>query len=487
MRGRCLVGAALLVGTLLVSSACEGVADSEPFERAPEGGAAGAGGAAGVPNVASGGEAWGLGGGGAGSGSGGLAASGGSGGFTPPVRPISSPAELAERSADAYEDNQSGLIHPDTLRRWVADWSNERPPGIGGDLVVLQLGAAETALPYVPSGGGVRTYLASDLSELLEVRLNGVTAIGWSPARGVKIDGYLRRYRIDPTRDFVLFASGSAQPGDLSALAKAWLTLRYWGFSHANLGLLQGSVAEDLPDEQRAASALAAPVDGAHRVPSLGRDHFSLLASVGSVQDAVEAERAVLDVRSAEAFEGAVLSESATDETCLAGPPLCTAVYGGHVPGALHLPSAALLTADGARLRPLAELELAISSVGLGPETEVIVYDDDGGASAVAAFALLAVAGVPARWYASSFVEWGSLSSSHPEPALRALPTDSPWRTDAALTIDVWADLERGIRPLIFDPYATSSDAVIAADRAYLESPPPLPGPGDGGSGCSSD
>ena len=39
--------------------------------------------------------------------------------------------------------------------------------------------------------------------------------------------------------------------------------------------------------------------------------------------------------------------------------------------------------------------------------------------------------GQPARWYAASFLEWGALNASHPSSGLRALPDDSPWRTDA--------------------------------------------------------
>jgi len=459
-------------------------------EHSPAMGTTSGGGSAGAPDVALAGRAGDAGRGSdddAGAGEPGLPL-GGAGGVpaTSPERHLSTPAELSARSAHGYENNESGLIHPDTLSRWLSDWASERPRGIEGDLVILQLGAAQTALPYAPSHEGVRTYLANDLPALMEVRLNGVTAIGRSPARGVKVDSYLRRYGIDPARDFVLLASGSAQPGALSALARAWLPLRYWGFAHENLGLLQGSVVAGLPDEKRVATALEPASDGAARVPSLGRDHFSLLANVGSVRLAVATELPLLDVRSEDAFDGRVLSESASDDTCLDGPPLCTAIRGGRIPSSLHLPIGQLLTADGARLLPLDELDGALSSAGLGPHDEVVVYDDDGDKSAIATFALLAVAGVPARWYASSFVEWASLNASHPEPALRALPTDSPWRTDTAGESEVWAELGRGIRPLIVDPYAASSDAVTSTDRAYLESPPPLPGLGDGGSECAA-
>ncbi len=329
----------------------------------------------------------------------------------------------------------------------------------------------------------MRSYSASDLPVLLEPRLNGVSAIGRSPARGVRVDVYLRRYRIDPARDFVLLVNGTASPGQLRDLAQAWLTLRYWGFAHENLGILQGSVAE-LPESVRTATALAPPIDGTVRVPSLERDHFSVLAALGDVRRTVEREQPLLDARQADAFEGTLLSESGSDDTCLQGER-CTALRGGRIPGAVHLPLEALLTADGTRLLPLAALDDALSAAGIVSKSELVVYDDDGAGSALATFALLAVVGRPARWYAGSFVEWGSLTASHPEPALHSLPSDSPWRTDTELQAEVWAEAASGVRPLIVDPYAATTDAALAADRAYLASPPPLPAPGGGGAECA--
>lgn len=445
-----------------------------------EGGAAGSGGAPFTSGGSAGGNV-----GGADFGSGGLSTTGGEGGSTTPERPRLTPADLATRSAASYEDNESGLIHPETLSRWLADWTNERPDVIDRDLVVLQLGIGEIALPYVRTDDQIRTYLVNGFTGLSEVRLTGVTAIGRSPARGVQVDVALRRFRIDPERDFVLLVSGAGEAGDLETLARAWLTLRYWGFSHENLGILHGNVAADLADDERSASVLVPPIDGTRRVPSLDRDQFSLLASVGDVRDVVAEERALLDVRSAAAFEGTALSTSVTDATCLAGAPSCTALFGGKIPGARHLAIEEILEGDASRLLDLDAIDLALASVDLDSETDVIVYDDEGDSSALAAFTLLAVAGIPARWYAGSFVEWGSLNASHPESALRTLPTDSPWRSENSGEITLWAGLEHGIRPLIFDPYAAASDALLTADRAYLDAPPLLPGPGDGGSGCA--
>ncbi|HSC89546.1 MAG TPA: rhodanese-like domain-containing protein, partial [Polyangiaceae bacterium] len=206
---------------------------------------------------------------------------------------------------------------------------------------------------------------------------------------------------------------------------------------------------------------------------------------VGEVVAADPATHDLVDVRPQTEFDGTVPSTVPTDSSCLAGPPLCTTTYAGRIPSAQHLPLTELLQPGEARVRSLSELDAALASLGLDPDSETLVYDADSGAGAVATFVLLGVVGLPTRWYAGGFAEWGSLNASHPDPALRSLPTDSPWRTDSEAEVATWAGSNEGVRPLVFDPYATSSDAVPKNDRAYLASPPALPGAGDGGSGCS--
>lgn len=70
---------------------------------------------------------------------------------------VNSPAQIAQESADDYNDNENGLITGATLKRWKDDWLNERPAGITGKLVILQV----TEGPGVPSTSCpmIRTYL----------------------------------------------------------------------------------------------------------------------------------------------------------------------------------------------------------------------------------------------------------------------------------------------------------------------------------------
>jgi 3-mercaptopyruvate sulfurtransferase SseA len=391
------------------------------------------------------------------------------------------------RSAASYGDNTAGLVTVATLRRWLTDWTTQRPEGVTGDLVILQTGPAPTEGPYAAPAPGVRVYDADDLPMLLQHRSNGVLASGRSPGRGVRVDSYLRRYGIRPTKDLVLLAAGSGPSTEaLADLARAWLTLRYWGLDHRTLAVLRDGV-DRLEPTLRGAAALEPPVDGPERVPSLGRDHRVLVAGLGDVRAAVTGGGLLVDTRDREEFDGGRLSASAFEDTCPAGAGHCTALFSGRIAGARHVPLAGLFDADG-RLAPRDGLDAAFRASGVPDDAVAIVYDADGTTGAIAAFARLAVAGKPARWYAGGFVEWASLGASHPAPALRSLPSDSPWRLDLPhLTegLGLHAAVEAGARPLILDSAAARASALFDEDLAYLRTPPPMPAPGAGDSVCA--
>ena len=75
----------------------------------------------------------------------------------------------------------------------------------------------------------------------------------------------------------------------------------------------------------------------------------------------------------------------------------------GHIPGAVNLPLADLLTGDG--LVPAAALRRKLAAVGAGPGIPVGAYC---GSGVVAAHLVLALeaAGVPAALYAGSWSDW---------------------------------------------------------------------------------
>jgi hypothetical protein len=136
-------------------------------------------------------------------------------------------------------------------------------------------------------------------------------------------------------------------------------------------------------------------------------------------------------------------------------------------------------------LKSLEELDAV--AAGFDRNAPVIVYATDDGASAVVTFALVGVVGLSARWYAGGFIEWGALNASHPVAALRVLPEASAWRTDTDQWTGGerrWADADRAVRPLVFDPMVAAVDRVTQTDADYPVNPPELPAPGAGIQDC---
>ncbi|MCU0696285.1 MAG: hypothetical protein MUC96_07140 [Myxococcaceae bacterium] len=393
-------------------------------------------------------------------------------------------AALAVRSAATRSDNTAGLVTRATFEGWLRDWKARRPEGITGDLVVLQPDDAAGAAKYLAQAPGVRAYHAGDLPLLLQTRNNGVLAISRVPGNGVRADAYLRRYGIRADRDLVVFIAGTRSVSTVADLARAWLTLRYWGLDHRHLAIVDAAVS-DLPEALRTTASIPVPIANDDvRVPSFKRNHFELLAHLGDVRTAVTNRQPLLDTRPLAEFEGRVPSASALDETCLAGPPACTATFSGRIAGAKHLPLERVLDPVTFDFKPLSELETTLSSSGEAPP---ILYDADGTTSAIVAFAALGVVGTPVRWYAASFLEWGALNATHPRSALQTLPASSPWRSDDTVVSEgerTWGTVEHAVRPLVFDPNAASADRIRLDDLEYLVSPAPLPAPGAGDSSC---
>jgi 3-mercaptopyruvate sulfurtransferase SseA len=397
----------------------------------------------------------------------------------PPVRPDD---PIISRSERDYADNEHGVVSIGRVSQWLEDWERNRPPYVDGELIVLQLEPTATGAPFVAGASGVRAYHAAELTRLTEQRNDGVLAVGVVPSNGVRIDTFMRRFRIRPNHDLVLLASGEPSPESLASLARAWLALRYWGFEHASLAILEAPVSA-LAASQRTELPPAHPHDGTTRIPTLPRAHFELLADLGTVRAAVSDGAPLVDARPREEFDGLRAGAAPADDSCLLRAPSCTAISSGRITGARSLPWRDLLTPEG-RLRPHDELDAVLGPArGVEPIT---VYDSDGRGSALVAFALLSVVGRPARWYAASFLEWGSLNGSHPDAALRTLPDDSPWRTDSSTWTEAanFTSADAAIRPIVFDPHAASADLVQRTDGDYLARPPPLPAVGASGSGC---
>ena len=138
---------------------------------------------------------------------------------------INSPAQIAQESADNYDDNNNGLITGATLKRWKDDWLTERPAGITGKLVILQVAAGAAGAEYImPNGMNVFTYdVGSDAWVM--TRSNGVIN------------------NIDPHRDMIVVGMGTGGNFQAMVQGRIWYAFRYWGVEAKNLAILNGDNA----------------------------------------------------------------------------------------------------------------------------------------------------------------------------------------------------------------------------------------------------
>jgi 3-mercaptopyruvate sulfurtransferase SseA len=220
---------------------------------------------------------------------------------------INAPADLtnvtsnpADTTTATYNNNTSGLISGVVLKRWKDNWLAQRPAGITGKLVILQVAAGEAGFVYfqpitpnpavtnaAPTNAPV--YLAAS-AEWVMTRNNGVISTPSLVLDGPGIDAELNKYGIDPVNDMIVIAQGAASSANVMSQGRAWLALHYWGVPTNHLALLNGSNqwqvtsgAMTAADFAAAGSTPPALPAGTYTVKSLLVDNTSLIASVGDM------------------------------------------------------------------------------------------------------------------------------------------------------------------------------------------------------------
>lgn len=198
---------------------------------------------------------------------------------------INSAGEIAQVSADDYDQNVNGLITAATLKRWKDDWATEKAKlGLTGKLIILQLTAGPAGARFVrPNGVDVFTYL-SPSSEWTQVRDNGVIESVQVVPDGAKMDTNLKNYNIDPHNDMIVVAMGTGSNPNAMSQGRVWYALRYWGMDKKNLAILNGGNQWIVSNGMTAAdfqdTASVAPNNGTHSVKSLLVDNTQLQATI---------------------------------------------------------------------------------------------------------------------------------------------------------------------------------------------------------------
>jgi 3-mercaptopyruvate sulfurtransferase SseA len=200
---------------------------------------------------------------------------------------VNSPADIAQASAEDYNTNVNGLITAATLKRWKDNWAANRPAGITGKLLILQVSAGPAGAEYIkPNGTDVFTYL-SPSSEWIQTRNNGVLDTQSMVPDGATMDAVLRKYNIDPTKDMIAVAMGTGSTGNAMGQGRVWYALRYWGVDKANLAIVNGGNqwlnGNGMAAADFQATASTAPNSGTFTVKSIKIDNTQLQATFGDL------------------------------------------------------------------------------------------------------------------------------------------------------------------------------------------------------------
>jgi len=449
---------------------------------------------------------------------GGVDTTNGTGSTTSVSIKLNSPADITDVSDANYDNNIHGLITGKTLKRWKDDWINQRPAGITGKLVILQVTPGETGYEYFQSNNlNVFTYLAAS-SEWVMTRSNGVISTPSLILDGPSMDAQLKKYNIDPLHDMIVIAQGTASPSNVMSQGRAWLALHYWGVDAKHLALLNGGNKWQFDDSVNTGMIAAdfvvagatAPNNGIFSVKDIPVDNTSLTATVGDMLAAVPATDTSMkgtgiflwDARTITQYSAGQMRELNDGATvCPAGFAYCAASgYNymssfqnsgsrqGHPNGATDLNFINLLdSTQGYSFKPKAQLASYLNGevdasgfgmvdgsynlVGAGnayqPGDTVITYCETSYRAMITGIASGVILGHPTRIYDGAMVEWNSLSNLPDATGNDILPANSPWRTDVKSFFMAASSAALVATRQIIDPYAPNSNVIIAADRAY--------------------
>lgn len=187
--------------------------------------------------------------------------------------------------------------------------------------------------------------------------------------------------------------------GDNNNWFAAWgfWQLRYYGHDENKLKIINGGRAKWVAEGRELTKEL--PHITATNYGARAPDE-TIRAYVQQVQDHIEGNKPLVDVRSPDEFTGKILAPPGLNETCQRG---------GHIPGASNIPWVQAVNEDGT-FKPYDELRTIYSGKGVTGDRETVVYCRIGERSSHSWFVLKYLLGFQGvKNYDGSWTEWGNL------------------------------------------------------------------------------
>ncbi len=175
----------------------------------------------------------------------------------------------------------------------------------------------------------------------------------------------------------------------------AYWTYKYYG--HDDIRVLDGGknywVNNDYDLSAEVPSYPAAEYEA-------GEGNDVIRAYKTEVEDAIERDVPLVDVRSPAEFTGEIIAPEGLMET---------AQRGGHIPGARNIPTASVLDDETGRFLPPEQLRELYAEQGITEDDEVVTYCRVGERSSIAWFVLTELLGFEnVENYDGSWTEWGN-------------------------------------------------------------------------------
>lgn len=399
---------------------------------------------------------------------------------------VSTIEELTDKSAPDYGDNEHGIISGGRLKRWINDWENERPDGIEGRLVIIQVVPSNvtTSLHLTPKpDSGVVTHLINS-SEFNVARNNGLSAFETDIPDGAAADAWLKKWGVDPRKDLIVLSfeqQANTANSIVQNVGRAWVFLKYWGVSTDHIAILNGSVDWNaanygLSTSPAAQQKFTKPSNaGTVTVRHLGNDNTALSISLEEIlailsEDDGAAPLAgvrIVDARGGAEALGLDRATSTGRKDCadwdvlhndilpLSNPPTtaqtasqsenkCSTPFEGRIKGAKSVPWTQFIDTapNGFRFLPYTTVKSIFDSQsGWNASADLTVqYCRTNQRSTVTAIVANVILGYPTRLYETSFIEWGHASAGPGSDGIGGAPAEDdprgllgsefPFRTD---------------------------------------------------------
>ena len=407
----------------------------------------------------------------------------------------------AQPLADNYEKFQSGVISAGTLSKYIEDWSTNRPKEATGRLIIIQAGATSKGKFLKANGNDVLTYQipAGGACDPSYMRHDGVANIPGAMLDGMRVDGMINAFHLDPENDFIVFAIGVGSVTMRDVVRSAW-SLNYWGWSKDRLALLNGSVDYDFSPSSGLNSYLVdAPstppaTPSTYSMKSLKTDRTDLhiymddMMKIAGLDD--KKGYFIADARGTSEYSGEKKSK-AVDKNCgVNHDQQCYSPYQGHIRDAVDFPYTDLLvlddqsedvngdgniTADDAsfKFKSPIDLETLYAQKGYTKGDKIVTYCRTGRKATLIAFSSDLVLNYEVSMYDGSWIQWGEMANRTDVNGSTILPVGDNWITDNpkySVNLGYTEAIDtQSVTPYKINSTATSSQKVKLEDQAYLK------------------